>query len=188
LKSGLFVRRCGPFRACLDAVGARTIGATMDTLTATTVSREDVLEAMAEVMARQARVARSEAALAAARRHLGESVSRLSRLYRAHGERLELSPLAALALESIAASEGALDGALEGLARLPAEERAGTLRERIIAVMEASPEEVYTPARLSPAVGSPNRDSIRNTLLVLAAKGKIEKVGAGQYRARSRAG
>jgi hypothetical protein len=42
---------------------------------------------------------------------------------------------------------------------------------------------VYTPARLSPLVSSPNRDSIRNTLLVLAAKGKIEKVGAGRYRA-----
>jgi len=35
-------------------------------------------------------------------------------------------------------------------------------------------------------VGSRNRDSIRNTLLVLAAKGRIEKVGAGQYRAHRR--
>jgi hypothetical protein len=33
-------------------------------------------------------------------------------------------------------------------------------------------------------VGSSNRDSIRNTLLVLAAKGRIEKRGAGQYQAR----
>jgi hypothetical protein len=155
----------------------------MDTPTAT-VSREDVLEAMAEVMAGHARVARSEAALAAARRQLGASVSRLSRLYRAHGEGLELPPLAALALESIASAEGAAAAEVEGLAHLSFEERAGTLRERIIAVMEASPDEVYTPARLSPVVGSPNRDSIRNTLLVLATKGKIEKVGAGQYRAR----
>ncbi len=50
--------------------------------------------------------------------------------------------------------------------------------------MEAAPDEVYTPARLAPAVGSRNRDSIRNTLLALAAKGRIEKLGAGRYRAR----
>jgi hypothetical protein len=59
-----------------------------------------------------------------------------------------------------------------------------SLRERIVAVMEASPAKVFTPARLAKAIGWQNRDSIRNTLLVLAAKGKIEKVGAGQYRGR----
>jgi hypothetical protein len=59
-----------------------------------------------------------------------------------------------------------------------------SLRERIMAVMEASPAKVFTPARLAKAIGWQNRDSVRNTLLVLAAKGKIEKVGAGQYRGR----
>jgi len=49
--------------------------------------------------------------------------------------------------------------------------------------MEAHPGEVFTPARLAPLVGSQNRDSIRNTLLVLAAKGRIEKRGPGQYQA-----
>ena len=34
-------------------------------------------------------------------------------------------------------------------------------------------------------LGSSNRDSVRNTLLVLAAKGRIEKRGAGQYQART---
>jgi hypothetical protein len=137
-------------------------------------SREELLNAMAEVMERQARVARAEAALAAAHRRLGDSVARLSRVARNRGEGVELPPLAAAALQ------------LEGLASPGSadEEPAGTLRERIVAVMNASPDDVYTPARLAPLVGSPNRDSIRNTLLVLAAMGLIEKRGAGQYRAR----
>ncbi len=145
-----------------------------------TVSREDVLEAMAEVMERQARVARAEAALAFARRRLGESVTRLSHVHRARGESLDLPPLAGLVLDVPEGEEGAVSATGAG------EERAGTLRQRIVAVMDASPDEIYTPARLAPAVGSRNRDSIRNTLLVLAAKGRIEKLGAGQYRARKR--
>jgi hypothetical protein len=140
-------------------------------------SREDVLEAMAEVMERQARVARAEAALSAARRRLGSSVARLSRLAGERGE--DLPPLAAAALEAGESLRGSPAGDAT-------EERAGTLRERILAAMEASPDVVHTPARLAPLVGSPNRDSIRNTLLVLAAKGKIEKVGAGHYLARKK--
>lgn len=137
-------------------------------------SHEAVLEAMAEVMERQARVNRAEAALAAARRRLSQSISRLSRL-RAASDAVDLPP------------HVSVDLAPEGLPSEPTagdDERPGTLRERILAVMEASPGEVYTPARLAPAVGSRNRDSIRNTLLVLAAKGRIEKVGAGRYQAR----
>jgi hypothetical protein len=145
------------------------------------VSREQVLEAMAEVMERQARVARAEAALVAARRRLGDSVSRLSHIARARGDTLDLPPLAAMGVTSSAPSAAGDDPA--GPAGAGDEGPAGTLRERIVAVMEATPDEVYTPARLAPAVGSRNRDSIRNTLLVLAAKGRIEKVGAGQYRA-----
>ena len=142
-----------------------------------TVSREDALEAMAEVMERQARVARAEAALAFARRRLSESVTRLSHVHRACGE--SLPALAGLVLAELSGAEGMADVGAD-------EERAGTLQQRIVRVMEASPAEVYGPARLAPAVGSTNRDSIRNTLLALAAKGRIEKVGAGQYRARTR--
>jgi hypothetical protein len=145
------------------------------------VSREEVLEAMAEVMERQARVTRAEAALASARRRLSESVTRLAGVHRGRGETLDLPPLAGLVLEEAAA--GASQAGGEG-----DDERAGTLRQRIVRVMEASPDEVYTPARLAPEVGSQNRDSIRNTLLVLAAKAKIEKVGAGRYRARQGGG
>jgi hypothetical protein len=139
-------------------------------------SREEVLEAMAEVMERQARVARAEAALSSARRRLGDSVARLSRLQGAGGERVDLPSLAAAVLEP--AERGQLSG--------PGEAPGGTLRERIVVAIEASPGEVFTPARLAPVVGSRNRDSVRNTLLVLAAKGRIEKLGAGQYQARKK--
>jgi hypothetical protein len=138
-------------------------------------SREEMLEAIAEVMERQARVARAEAALATARRRLGDSVARLSRVTQGRGDPGDLPPLVAAALQQ---GEGLLAGAALD------EERAGTLRARIVAVLEASPAEVYTPALLAPILGTPNRDSIRNTLLVLAAKGRIEKLGAGRYRAK----
>jgi hypothetical protein len=137
---------------------------------------EDMLDAMAEVMERQARVARAEAALAAARRRLGDSVARLSGVARDGGERIALPPFVAIALQ--------LDPGLPAADALQNEERTGTLRKRIVAIMAASPGETFTPARLAPLVGSGNRDSVRNTLLVLAAKGQIDKLGAGLYRAR----
>jgi hypothetical protein len=127
---------------------------------------------MAEVMERQARVTRAESALEQARRRLGEAVDRLSRAATAQG--IALPPLGAALLQHHSGIAGAV----------PGERPTGTLRERIVAAMEASPDEVFTPARLAPMVGSSNRDSIRNTLLVLAAKGRIEKRGAGQYQAR----
>lgn len=151
---------------------------------AETVSREQVLDAISEVVRQQAQVAHGEAALAAARRRLREAVARLSRLYHARAEGVALPPSAAAALEEAAEEEAS--GAVAREARQGgAEDQAGTLRDRLVGVMEATPREVYTPARLAPLVGSDNRDSVRNTLLVLAAKGRIEKVGAGQYRARS---
>jgi hypothetical protein len=100
-------------------------------------------------------------------------------MYHARREAVALPPSAAMALEEAAIEEEAPDA----LAREEADEPAGTLRDRIVGAIEASPGEVYTPARLAPLVGSINRDSVRNTLLVLAAKGRIEKVGPGQYRA-----
>jgi len=63
----------------------------------------------------------------------------------------------------------------------PASDR--TLRDRIVVQMAASPEETFTPARLAPIVSATSRDAVRNTLLVLAEQGRIEKVGPGQYRA-----
>jgi hypothetical protein len=58
-----------------------------------------------------------------------------------------------------------------------------SMRQRMLHEMAARPEEVFTPAKLAPLVGATTRDSVRNTLLVLHAKGRIAKVGPGQYRA-----
>ena len=145
------------------------------TLTTEAVSREDVMDAMAEVMEKQARVARVEAALALAKRRLGESLSRLSRLHSARGEVLDPEALSAIVRTAIAARKPRVDGG---------EAPAKSLRVRILTAMQERPGEVFTPARLAPEIGSNNRDSVRNTLLVLAGQGKIEKVGAGRYRAQ----
>ena len=56
------------------------------------------------------------------------------------------------------------------------------MRTRILRAMEARPGEVLTAAILAPLVAARSRDAVRNALLVLAAKGRIEKVGLGQYR------
>jgi hypothetical protein len=162
----------------------------MDMTTATeSTSREEVLEAMAEVMERQARVARAEAALGAARRRLDDSLARLARLSslaRARGESPDLPPLAGvtLKLDERSSTRSTSSTSSTPAADTDEDDRHGTLRERILAVVAASPAQVYTPALLASAVGSQNRDSVRNTLLVLAAKGKIQKVGTGQYQAR----
>ncbi len=52
--------------------------------------------------------------------------------------------------------------------------------------MQEHPDEVWTPALIASAIGYDKRDSIRNTPLVLASRGKINKVGLGQYQARKR--
>jgi hypothetical protein len=57
-----------------------------------------------------------------------------------------------------------------------------SMRARILQRMADRPEEVFTPAKLAPLVGATTRDSVRNTLLVLHAKGHIAKVGPGQYQ------
>ncbi len=134
---------------------------------------EDVTGALAELVERQARVTRAEGALHAARRRLGESLDRLTRITTDKG--VPLPPLAA----AIVALAPELPPVASG-----EEERPGTLRARIVAVMEKHPEEVFNPARLAPMLGSPNRDSIRNTLLVLAGQGRIQKLGEGRYQAR----
>jgi len=58
-------------------------------------------------------------------------------------------------------------------------------RDRIIEQMAARSEETFTPERLAPLVDATSRDTVRNMLLVLAEKGRIVKVGEGQYRAQS---
>lgn len=118
--------------------------------------REVVLEAMAELLDDQARVARAEAALAIAKKRRVLSELRLGRLQR---------------------SRDALVVHIEQMAVV-------TMRARLVEAMEAQPDEVFTPVGLAAAVGASNRDSVRNTLLVLARKGEIEKVGVGRYRAR----
>jgi hypothetical protein len=125
-------------------------------------------DVLAEVVAEQARVARAEAALEAARRRLSEAQARLGLA----------PPLEALEAGISPGPRGPALGRREG----------ASMRARILAEMGARPEEVWTPARLSPLVGARSRDSVRNTLLVLAAQGRIEKVGLGQYRAAVRHG
>jgi hypothetical protein len=62
----------------------------------------------------------------------------------------------------------------------PPPKREGTsMRQLILQRMSAAPEKVFTPARLALLVGASSRDSVRNTLLVLHAKGRIAKVGWG---------
>lgn len=124
----------------------------------------DLLSALVE---EEARVARAEAALAAARERLFALQVRFGRL-------------APLSTGDVAAATGRPPRARRCA-------RAGdgqpSMRARILAQMAASPGEVFTPARLAPLVDATSRDSVRNTLLVLHAKGRIEKVGPGQYRA-----
>jgi hypothetical protein len=51
-------------------------------------------------------------------------------------------------------------------------------------ILEARPDEVLTPARVRALLGAVPVDTVRNALLVLAERGRIEKIGHGQYRAR----
>jgi len=129
------------------------------------------LELLAALVEEEARVARAEAALAAARERLLALQIRLGRL----------GPLSA---EELAARAGRPPRAR----RWPrADDGQPSMRARILERIAASPGEVFTPARLAPLVGATSRDSVRNTLLVLHAKGRIEKLGPGQYRAAAAA-
>ena len=68
--------------------------------------------------------------------------------------------------------------------RYPADVPGGSLRSRVLAAMEKKPDDVFTAASLAPAVGSANKDSVRNVLSQLAAEEQIERVGKGRYRAK----
>lgn len=115
-----------------------------------------MLQLLAALLDDQARVARAEAALAAAKKRMALSEQRLGRLRAGRGAEVrESAPAAAV-----------------------------TLRTRIVEAMKARRGEVLTPAKIAALVGATNRDSVRNTLLVLAGQGRIEKVGVGQYRAK----
>jgi hypothetical protein len=147
----------------------------MDTMTDAMVGSGDgVLGVLHEVLEEQALVARAEAALDAARRRLAASEAKLGRL-------MPVEP----ALAELLTANGVTPRAPRG----PRERREGdrpqaTMRARILEVMAASPAEVFTPARLAPLVDARSRDSVRNTLLVLARARKVEKLAPGQYRAR----
>src|SRR5262249_40546802 len=128
---------------------------------------DEVLDAVAEVMERQARVNRAEASLAGARQRLGESVGRLSRVASNRG--VEVPPLVAAVIQH---NEGLASPAERhappGERSATQGEHTATLRDRIVAVLDASPEQVFTPALVARALGTRNRDSVRNSLLVLA--------------------
>jgi hypothetical protein len=63
-------------------------------------------------------------------------------------------------------------------------QRGESLRARIVKQMEAHPAEVFGPRRMSGLVGAKHQDTVRNALIALAERGRIEKLGPGQYRAR----
>jgi hypothetical protein len=58
-----------------------------------------------------------------------------------------------------------------------------TMAVRILAQMEASRDEVFDAAGLALAIGSKNRNSVRNKLGELAEQGAVERVSPGRYRA-----
>jgi hypothetical protein len=125
----------------------------------------DVLGALLE---QQAKVARAEVALAAARERLAVLADR-------YGQLGGVPPV---------------DGEAWTALGSPQRERCGravpdggpSVRARILAALTGRPGEVLTPAQLAALVGARSRDTVRNALLVLAEKGRIEKVGPGQYR------
>lgn len=123
---------------------------------------------LATLLAQEARVARAEAALDAAKRRLAVLQARFGRLGR------PVAAIAAACMEEVMGAPTAVMEARDGT----------TMRARILHRLAKSPGEVFTPATLGPAVGAGSRDSVRNTLLVLASRGQIEKIGPGQYRAR----
>jgi hypothetical protein len=61
-----------------------------------------------------------------------------------------------------------------------------SVRRRVHEVLDAHPGEVLTTARIASLVGG-SRDTVRNALLALSGQGRVEKIGAGQYRAQARA-
>jgi hypothetical protein len=131
-------------------------------------------------MDREARVHRAESTLNQARRRLGEALDRLGR---ARQRGVDVPPLGAALLEHRASIAPVPRETLPPREKLP-----GSLRERIVVALEAAPSETFTVARVALTLDHDNRDSIRNTLLVLAAAGRVEKVGVGQYRAKKEGG
>jgi hypothetical protein len=69
----------------------------------------------------------------------------------------------------------------------PAKTPAPPVRARVLAEMEARPDEVFTAPALAGALDAKGQ-SVRNALVELARKGKIERVAVGQYRARGKKG
>lgn len=134
-------------------------------------SGEVGFDVLAEIMYERERVTRAAARLEAARRRL----SALEDRYRG------MAPFGAAA----GAGEPLLATVLDPGKRSRMRRRApgaATMRARILEAMGARPGEVLTTASLASIVGAESRDSVRNTLLALAAKGRIEKVGLGRYR------
>jgi hypothetical protein len=149
----------------------RAFCVTVDTAPQASHFREDALTALAEVMSGQASLARAEAGVLKAGRRLNQAVTHFITIVRSENGTVDVPPLAADAILFGAGSET---------------RPAGTLRDRVVDVMSASPEQEFTPAILATALGEENRNTIRNTLLFLANHGRIEKLGHGRYRARAK--
>jgi hypothetical protein len=136
-----------------------------------------VLSVVAEVIADQTRVARAEASLAEAKRRLDASSARLAEIWKARRAEVPLPPfseLAALEQEDLGGDD---DDPIEDAPE-------DTLRDRVLTLLGSRPHEVFGPAGVAETLGARSRDSVRNTLLALADKGRIEKLGPGRYRAR----
>lgn len=127
----------------------------------------EVLGLLGRVLEQERRVVRAEGVLATEKRRLAVLAARFGRL---GDRRFDLVATCADERREVRAAAPAEDGT--------------TMRERILAYLAGSPGEVFTPAMLAPEVGAASRDSVRNTLLVLAARGKVDKVGPGRYRKR----
>ncbi len=170
----LVARMPGMFRAAL----VRAFCVTAGSVPQESHHGEEALTALADVMQKQARLVRAEASVLAARRHLNGSVRRFKTVVRSWGAVAGVSPSVA---DALLLDDG--KGSLE----FSDMEQDGTLRDRIVTAIEANPGQVFTSARVATTIGASNRDSVRNTLLVLAAKDRIEKVGEGQYQALEKA-
>ncbi len=62
----------------------------------------------------------------------------------------------------------------------------GTMRRRIVALMDGTPGENYTAGRVAALLGAGNQDSVRTTLLWLASRGHIVRTERGQFSAANK--
>lgn len=130
---------------------------------------EATIDVLGALVDQQARVARAEVALAAARARL----QALQERYRGLGGVPALD--AGAWVEPPSRRRDRCGRAVS--------DGGPSVRTRLLAALVARPGEVLTSPQLAALVGARSRDTVRNALLVLAERGAVEKVGPGQYRA-----